>query len=130
MNLIEFLNERLTEDEAAACYFEHMRSWRQATTEDHAYKTSPQDVVAQRRDGTAVRIVATGHGAMGPDFARHIARYDPARVLAEADVKHGVLRALEVAIERGRDTKDLIHAVRLMAKVYSDHPDYQQEWRP
>jgi len=76
-------------------------------------------------------------GAVGPryrsaaadDTATHIARHDPARVLAEVDAKR---RQLDAFDEYGtHDTWDLIDtALRLLALPYATHPDYQKTWAP
>lgn len=59
----------------------------------------------------------------------HIARWDPARVLAEVDAKR---RQLDAFDEYGtHDTWDLIDTtLRLLAIPYAGHPDYQKEWAP
>ncbi|MFJ8627861.1 DUF6221 family protein [Kitasatospora sp. NPDC093550] len=69
---------------------------------------------------------------LGP--ADHIARFDPARVMAEVDAKRAIVDAYDrspgndgttVACHEGLHT-----AVLLLASVYADHADYRDEWRP
>ncbi|MET8630034.1 DUF6221 family protein [Kitasatospora sp. NPDC004669] len=68
---------------------------------------------------------------LGP--ADHIARFDPARVLAEVAAKRAIVDAYEgrqevaplPTLQNGLDT-----AVHLLASVYADHVDYREEWRP
>jgi hypothetical protein len=64
----------------------------------------------------------------------HIVRHDPARVLREVEAKRALLAAatsyspeLEYG-DNGEWAFDL--AVRLLASVWSDHPDYLPEWSP
>jgi Family of unknown function (DUF6221) len=75
---------------------------------------------------------------------RFIARHDPARVLREVEAKRAILKAYEwVAahkadgggIERDYNFRSgqvisLETAIRFLAAVWSDHPDYRQEWKP
>lgn len=79
----------------------------------------------------------------------HIARHDPARVLREVDAKRRLIRTVFVyeakidgewgdchsadEIEAGlclETDPDEIEALRLLALSYSDHPDFQESWRP
>lgn len=68
----------------------------------------------------------------------HIARHDPARVLAEVEAKRKLLTEYaEVRQNEGADyewaggwASGLGKAVALMALPYADHPDYRDTWRP
>lgn len=80
--------------------------------------------------------------------AEHIARHDPARVLAECEAKRRIVEALVDAEDAvaGYDNDDPnnppsywqewgnLHALRLsvglLALPYADHVDYRQEWKP
>lgn len=64
------------------------------------------------------------HIECDPDNAAHIARHDPARVLREVAAKRAIVERYAKAPDwaGGED-------VRLLAAVWSDHPDYRQEWR-
>lgn len=76
----------------------------------------------------------------------HIARHDPARVLAECEAKR---RIVEEHSDGGKDWdgQRFVHwcrrcagrrghepwpcpTLRALALPYADHPDYRQEWRP
>lgn len=59
-------------------------------------------------------------GRCPPGVARHIATWDPMRVLVECHAKREI-----VDYENGSDQTVLLR----MAAVYRDHPDYQPEWR-
>src|SRR5690606_17844004 len=90
----------------------------------------------EEHDGTIVRHLlsdeANANGA-------HIARHDPARVLAECQAKRAIVEHIlvqmrdEPTMTRGRAHRGLTpwaYTLRLFAAVYADHPDYQEEWRP
>jgi len=75
--------------------------------------------------------------------AAHIARWHPARVLAEVDAKRRIVDRLdywETAASRAgvaglsnfeRGTRaELLATCRLLALPYADHPDYQPAWVP
>lgn len=86
-----------------------------------------------------VAVVDPVHGEHGTWQARHIARHDPARVLAEVDAKRRILDSYlpdatsvdEQINEEWRAgsalADDLLH---LLALPYVDHTDYQDDWRP
>ena len=52
--------------------------------------------------------------------AGHIARHDPARVLAECDAKRRI-------VERRNHLDG--PTLRALAAVYADHPDWREEWK-
>jgi hypothetical protein len=71
----------------------------------------------------------------------HIARHDPARVLADVAAKRRIIaeyagRDQDVDLMLGRYTErqgqwaGLHLAVRLLALPYAGHPDYREEWKP
>ncbi|MFE9845791.1 DUF6221 family protein [Streptomyces goshikiensis] len=89
-------------------------------------------------------LSAWGHDAWGMSVAdgaaEHIARHDPARVLAEVDVKRQVLDRYEeqaclLANHMGGIltkylVEELLRTVRLLALPYADRPGYLDKWRP
>lgn len=116
MTLTEFLLARLAEDEHAAEY------WFLA------------DVRAWSADGNDVRwaggFIAEG---VGDHVADHIARHNPARVLADVEAKRRIVEALShepppSGSEWARLTNFNLHA--LLALPYADHPDFDESWRP
>jgi hypothetical protein len=58
--------------------------------------------------------------------AAHCDRYYPRRVLAEVAAK----RALVEMDEDDRYSDAYVVAIRALAAVYADHPDYDEAWRP
>lgn len=66
----------------------------------------------------------------------HIARHDPARVLADVAAKREILRLAEIYADEQFPNHDggyadgMADAVALLAASYADHPDYREEWRP
>jgi hypothetical protein len=103
-DLVEFLTARLDEDEAAA------RAWLPIGNPDAAAR-------------------------------EHIARHDPARVLREVAAKRAILAGHSTVTgwnwpdqSDGSVQMDYVEALRRtlrhLAAVYSDHPDYDEAWRP
>lgn len=140
MTLTEFLLARYDDAEAAA------RScppwpWRVATAED-------QDVVDDVYAGETV-VAADGFPVSDPfslsgpqtrAVRDHIARHDPAWVLAECDVKRRIV-ALHAADADFSESCAMCGTadefpehwpcgtLLALAHPYADHPDYQDEWR-
>lgn len=136
--LIEFLRSRLDEDQtAAAGAGADGPHWR--GTNDGIF---PSD--ASRHPGA---IVVGPYDHLPDELAEHIARHDPARVLAEVNAKRAILdehQPLKIEGDKiagcqtcsWRDDMEVLQVewpcptVRLLALPYADHPDYRQEWRP
>jgi hypothetical protein len=69
------------------------------------------------------------------DTAAHVARWDPARVLAESRSKSRIIgqcRAMIATGERaGGGADQYAHGIlRLLASPYAEHAEYREEWRP
>lgn len=150
LTLTDFLLARIAEDEADA---------REAVIPAHdvpnAYKPHPAlarwrytgkgDVEYDYDDPTPypdTHNVTQGEYYPGvrEECAPHIARHDPARVLAECEAKRGIVERCELVIQAFEDgvmwsnvnRRERSHArmtIRTLARVYADHPDYQAEWR-
>lgn len=81
-----------------------------------------------------VEDVRTGDGG-------HIVRHDPARVLRDVQAKRALIRryktasdAVESAFGQSRPAVKLCRAhfwvaLRLLAEVWAEHPDFREEWR-
>ncbi|MBV6697453.1 hypothetical protein KV557_09985 [Kitasatospora aureofaciens] len=67
-----------------------------------------------------------------PAEAQHVARHDPARVLAEVDAKRRIIDECEGAVNH--DSRGMLSMadsiLSLLALPYRDHPDYRPEWAP
>lgn len=128
-DLDDFFLARIAEDEAAA---------RAATPGPWEVQNgAPSLVYGDPPHGVFVCNTGVG-GRQVHDDATHIARWDPARVLAECDAKRRMLEALRYLAELpegmtmpDRESAMLLDvAVGAMAAVYADHPDFREEWRP
>ena len=137
MTLTEFLLARIAEDEAAA---------KAATPgpwtfewDDHSHV-----IIAAEPHPASVRVTETGYDLSSRWVAEtsyddqssttynsvadghHIARHNPARVLRECEAK----RRIVDDVQCGWFDTDLAGACKHLAAVYSDHPDYDEEWKP
>ena len=155
MDLVEFLTARLDEDERAA------RDARPAREEPSsgtwiAYTHDPGPADLQEgpvalvgavpddpssTGGMDWAVCEAGQGARAGTIATHIARHDPAHVLAEVDAKRRILDEQEQAARYAKTTwgqgnsdqsraRALGKVLRLLALPYADHPDYDEAWRP
>jgi len=120
-SLTEFLTARIDEDEAVAL----------AATEGPWHANGKRDDGEWAADGCRIEgagIIIYDESGHDEDQAAHIARHDPARVLAECEAKRLLL---ELHGPHGRDTEALpCRELAVLALPYADHPDYQPEWRP
>jgi hypothetical protein len=139
--LVQFLRERLDQDDQAA---------RAATPGPWKLARQPGFEWVSSAEYWAVADCSDADPAR--ENAEHIARHDPARVLAEVDAKRQLMAALtseghatlrpggstEVycgadygdgsPCDCGRDER-VSRSLRVLASVYADHPDYRAEWR-
>lgn len=71
------------------------------------------------------RPVVYGDGSSPSDSeVEHIARHDPARVLAECEAKRRIVRCTE------EQPAVMAEVIAHMAEAYADHEDYREDWRP
>jgi len=104
MTLTEFLLARIAEDEQRAHY------------------------ALTYGDSGALEYGGQWYGAI-----KHAERWEPARVLAECDVKTEIVGLYEdsQAADMSADSWALMKMVLgALAVPYADHPDYLQEWKP
>jgi hypothetical protein len=114
--LADFLLARIAEDEAAARHAPGSgRDWQALEGRDEwaVVENATSLVAAQSRD---------------PWWARHIARHDPARVLAECDAKRRIVQDMPFVGECAAEL--LLRVGQILALPYAAHPDYREEWRP
>lgn len=135
--IVAFVTARLDEDvtsaRAAAVY--HGKRWHAGDTID------PSEGTVSIFDEDGANVLAMW---VLPGDAAHIARHDPARVLREIEAKRAVLAwyadavdASEVFREKlGTGThmavaaESYLNVIRGYAAAWSDHPDYQEGWKP
>lgn len=133
-DIVAFLNARLDDDERVA---------RAAAQVAIAYQwaDSPEGNVIDPKIADRYAYLATGPGRRSlDDIGVHIAHWDPARVLAEADAKRRIVRAAEERLQDlldfpDDDTYRLGWAARrwdlkVLALPYAEDPDYRTEWAP
>ena len=141
-DLIAFLRARLDEDAAGAIEAGGDADWPAEVKSPGRWTAgaSPYGAVSPNQprwyvndgheDGVIGRVDPQGNDDEG--VARHIARHDPARVLAEVDAKRRILAAAEDDYEDGGTGMwwKGEAVVRLLALPYADHADYRDTWRP
>ncbi|RZE89168.1 DUF6221 family protein [Streptomyces sp. SCA2-2] len=142
-DLIAFLRARLDEDEAVARGTTMPLDWHQGPGDDPDWTTSemvlmwpPEHHTPYEQDKHWRGLTAEPEG-----LAAHIARHDPARVLAEVEAKRQIVKAHgRLDVSEFCETCDGpsgipgrpygCTTVRLLALPYADHPDYRDAWRP
>ena len=159
MTLTEFLLARIAEDEVVArAAFSEGRLNGRPREDDGRWHAGNHDSDAERVDGIGITIYDEGgHNA---EQAQHIARHDPARVLADCEAKRRIVERLRthqresyfeaaalgtLVIQPDGGVKPaplperttlagerigLEFAVRALALPYADHPEFRSEWRP
>jgi len=150
VEISEFLTARLKEDETAAkdaaCEASSiavsddeggLARWRamdggEGITTESAYA------------GAAFLVAPMGY--LEERVAEHVARHDPARVLADIAAKRAVVEHFKVAAEYAQTVDksqvgvaeawrvtsiwtQLLHVVKLLAAPYADHPDFRPDWK-
>jgi hypothetical protein len=143
-DLIAFLNARLDEDEAAAKAVRQPRNWHQGDESD-PWASWDRDMIYMWPPEFHTPIESDKHwrGLQADDdhLAAHIARHDPARVLREVTAKRAIVTRY-AAVRRAfgdregglwpdvtRREKSHAYATLCdLAGIWSDHPDYQDEW--
>jgi hypothetical protein len=115
--IAEFLEARIAEDEALALNAQHHDAkvpgvW---VTEHHNSEYHDQPNSAHIAEDRAGHYWTVASEVFIPN-AEHIARHDPARVLAECAAKRVILRNANYT------------ALNALAAVHADHPDYRKDW--
>lgn len=133
MDLIEFLRARLDDDEqiartAAGQNADGSRTW-------PSWSYDRDNFLVQVGDSSWFAAQKTGDAD-----GEHIARHDPARVLADVDAKRRIIETYrkclhmcaaghETAYSQG-ELGAYESAAKLLALSYAAHPDYDEAWRP
>lgn len=142
--LVDFLRARLDEDErrARSGYYSDTH-WQMWTAGAHlgAWRAWRQYFPREQWDVKANDAIADAtRDALRERITAHEADRS-ARVLAEVQAKRQILIAFEAAFTAdvrgavGVGAQDglisgLTEAVKQLASVYADHPDYREEWKP
>lgn len=132
MMLTEFVTARLDEDEAAArdalrtvgegawvvvdLAENGSRGWADVAVEGSGDQYGP-DYVTSDRDGIGSTKVPT---------AEHIARHDPARVLAQVKAHRKIVAQVSDVAWAGYAVRDVV--LGHLASIWSDHPDFREKW--
>jgi hypothetical protein len=117
--LAEFLLARIAEDEEVA----------RSATRDSSYGWSDNAF-------TQAVELAENEGAV-EEATAHIARHNPARVLAECEAKRRIVTRWEFAVGQASNADEgwemiagaLEDCVCDLALPYVDHPDFREEWQ-
>ncbi len=129
MTIEEFIRARLDEDEAIArecdaLYFHPVKR-----------ATGLVDIEAHYHPVEEYRHFlwfTHRHPGFPPPYAQHIARHDPAHVLKQVECQREILRLCLFAMESDKETNSYTPEPRqilaALAKVWSDHADYQSDW--
>lgn len=152
--LIAFLRARLDEDAAAAraatpgpWWYNPRKQWLEGEAFESYDLAKGLEFVGYGGPHPFTGAVAgTGpadHSQSMADAA-HIARHDPARVLAEVDAKRRILDECAYWIEKINESTTTKHpypnlaergevvlpVLTLLGLPYAEHPEYRTEWRP
>lgn len=127
MNIVDFITARLDDDEKTA------RAARPGPWIDEGGYSGPKigvDYLMVPTDGSA-----PCNDAIPSADSRHIAHNDPARVLQEVRAKRAIISDLDgycwvsPGNPCGMCGRIGCRNLALLANVYVDHPDFDQEWR-
>jgi hypothetical protein len=132
--LTDFLLARIAEDEAMA---REAAEWAEGPW---YVERSESGVLAS--DRVPVVFDPRGYTGKARTHLDHIARHDPARVLAECEAKRemvgqhideGFGQFCLTCIDRDNPDEQTAYpcpTMRILAWVYADHADYRSEWAP
>jgi hypothetical protein len=140
-DLVAFLRRCLDDDERVAREALHEDAVRPGEwmTEHHGMGTEPSTChIAEDRSG---HYWSVAHEVFIPN-AEHIARWDPARVLAEVKAKRRILDDYDIVVNAIRRVDDvegnrLLYArrdarmsdIRWLAQPYAGYDGWREEWR-
>ena len=151
MTITEFLLARISEDEAVALKASEQIGQRWCGGGGELRTLAHGDPRATEPCWLQVAKMGSEYGPHGRpaewetgwwprvDAFTHMARHDPARVLAECAAKRAIIelcpevsladRSIEIEMGHPEPDPDLgEQTLRTLAAIYADHPDYQTEW--
>lgn len=120
MNIVDFIKARLDDDEriAQAAFLATMPGTESWTV-----------VAMQVWSEHDPKTLVVNH--TWPKEGEHIARHDPARVLRQCAALRETIRLVdELAFDANGNGSELTlwNYLSPLASIWSDHPDYQQDW--
>ncbi|MEA1796685.1 DUF6221 family protein [Rhodococcus qingshengii] len=130
MGIVEFLEARIAEDEAVA-KAARPGPWFHDSNLTCGPRVPPDDFLMVPEDPSDT--ISPCNDKIPDQDSRHIARHDPARILCEVAAKRKLIRSIEGLVQHayGYDSAGTVEKVLApLAAIYSDHPDFNEEWRP
>jgi hypothetical protein len=125
MSLAEFLLARIAEDEDAA-KGPLTQKWFAVGTEFPDDDSHPAEMLRGYVDSKGLAVTEDGDGPS----VWHIARHDPARVLAECEAKRRIVERVAPPDELHNSGEcSECDVTRLLALPYADHESFKEEWR-
>ena len=137
MTITEFLLARISEDEAVALKASEQIGQRWCGGGGELRTLAHGDPRATEPCWLQVAKMGSEYGPHGRpaewetgwwprvDAFTHMARHDPARVLAECAAKRAIVEQAERTDSGWWES----NYIAILAAVYADHPDYQPEWK-
>jgi hypothetical protein len=133
--ITEFLLARIAEDEAVAVASAAIDPvpWRAAEGFVLVAEHGDCEVAHEGRHDSLYGGLWDDEGAgsldMAEETAAHVARHDPARVLAECKAKRAIVEGCQLQANPVVRTAPASYSqIRILAAVYADHPDFDPEW--
>jgi len=120
LTLADFLLARIAEEKAAA-RAAWPETWQVEGNNVVTAETGLRAGYEGLRMGVAHLAMTVGKYQTEVRNATHIARWDPARVLAECEVGEA---------DNYQQASHMRDVLRLLALPYADHEDYREEWKP
>lgn len=142
MELVDFLRARLDEDEAVArraCEYAEA-SWK---LDEEFGETvlwwAPEPHIAEMERQKGLTVVSDQWRGQTIDqrIAPHVARHDPARVLAEVEAKRAIVDLMAGVLAAAKGDSEVDHygglsaaeeTLTLFARPFRDHPDFDPAW--
>lgn len=145
MSIVEFLLARIAEDEAVARAAAESDPSKQGHYMDEGpagNKWTTADGMVSGQSGDLWDCEGSNTLCTTPEVADHMARHDPARVLAECAAKRAIIGTYKLycayagqeKLGEARRAEMRMHAMtvyenlRHLAAVYADHTDYDPDW--
>jgi hypothetical protein len=129
MDLVDFLRARLDEDERWALGAKS--STRCLDNSDGYTEWSADEDGGEGVRAGHIVVAVDPNGFMHGDCAGHIARHDPARVLAEVDTKRRIIAECGHMIRRDEPERSRAEWIlRVLALPFHGHSQYRPEWAP